>query len=141
MRAVLRPLQGIEGHFEGIKHRRRMEREEKAKVVASVWGGGGKDFVQFLSALAVLPWSIWKNRMNSTFSSKQTKAKELARQRIEQIMPPKTDVTTFAYASLFIFLLWHWRMIWVPLRESFPAEVLYNICSSNTETKPFFLVY
>ena len=107
MRAVLRPLQGIEGHFEGIKHRRRMEREEKAKVVASVWGGGGKDFVQFLSALAVLPWSIWKNMMNSTFSSKQTKAKELARQRIEQIMPPKTDVTTFAYASLFIFLLWH----------------------------------
>ena len=36
-------------------HRRRMEREAKAKVVASVWGA---DFVQFLAALAVLPRSF-----------------------------------------------------------------------------------
>ena len=43
-------------------HRRRMEREAKAKVVASVWGA---DFVQFLAALAILPRSIWKKRMNS----------------------------------------------------------------------------
>ena len=40
------------------KHRRRMEREAK--------GLGGADFVQFLAALAVLPRSICKNRMNST---------------------------------------------------------------------------
>ena len=40
-----------------------METEAKAKVVASVWGA---DFVQFLAALAILPQSIWKNRMNST---------------------------------------------------------------------------
>ena len=46
----------------------RMEREAKAKVVASVWGGA--DFVQFLTALAVLPRSIWKIRVNSTVSSK-----------------------------------------------------------------------
>ena len=32
------------------KHRRRMEREAKTKVDASVWGAG---FVQFLAALAV----------------------------------------------------------------------------------------
>ena len=36
-------------------HRRRMEREAKAKVVAFVWGA---EFVQFLAALAVLPRSI-----------------------------------------------------------------------------------
>ena len=36
-------------------HRRRIELEEKAKVVASVWGA---EFVQFLVALAVLPRSI-----------------------------------------------------------------------------------
>ena len=41
-------------------HRRRKEREAKAKVVASVWGA---DFFQFLAALAVLPRSIWKDRM------------------------------------------------------------------------------
>ena len=36
-------------------HRRRMETEEKAKVVNAVWGA---DFIQFLAALAVLPRSI-----------------------------------------------------------------------------------
>ena len=53
-----------------------MEREEKAKVVASVWGA---DLVQFFAALAVLPRSIWKKMMNSTVSSKPTEAKQLAR--------------------------------------------------------------
>ena len=49
-----------------------MEKEEKAKVrVLSVWW---EDFVKFLAALAVLPRSIWKNRMNSTVSSKPTEA-------------------------------------------------------------------
>ena len=37
------------------RQRRRIELEDKAKVVASVWG---TEFVQFLAALAVLPWSI-----------------------------------------------------------------------------------
>ena len=39
-----------------------MELEDKAKVVASVWGA---EFVQFPAALAVLPRSIWKKRLNS----------------------------------------------------------------------------
>ena len=52
-----------------------MEREEKAKVVASVWGA---DLVQFFAALAVLPRSIWKKMMNSTVSSKPTEAKQNA---------------------------------------------------------------
>ena len=43
-------------------HRRRIETEGKAKVVASVWGA---EFVQFLAALAVLPSSFWKKRLNS----------------------------------------------------------------------------
>ena len=63
-----------------------MKTEAKAKVVASVWGA---TFFQFLAALAVLPRSIWKIRMNSTVSSKPIEAKQLARQGIEQNLPPK----------------------------------------------------
>ena len=37
-----------------IQHRRTIELEEKAKVFAFVWG---TEFVQFLAAIAVLPWS------------------------------------------------------------------------------------
>ena len=40
------------------RHRRKMETEGKAKVVASVWGA---KFVQFLAALAVLSQLIEKN--------------------------------------------------------------------------------
>ena len=42
-----------------------MELEDKAKVVASLRGRA--KFVQFLAPLAVLPRSIWKNRMDLTF--------------------------------------------------------------------------
>ena len=63
-----------------------MEFEDKANVVASVWG---VEFFQFLAALAVLPWSICKKRSNSFYFSKSTKAKQLARQGIEQILFPK----------------------------------------------------
>ena len=49
-----------------------MDREAKAKVVASVWGA---EFIKFLAALAVLPRSIWKKRENSSYSSKLTEAK------------------------------------------------------------------
>ena len=38
-----------------LTNRRRVELEDKTKVVASVWGA---EFVQFLAALAVLPQSI-----------------------------------------------------------------------------------
>ena len=48
-----------------------MEREAIAKVVASVWGA---EFMQFLAALAVLPLSIWKKRLNSSYSSKSISA-------------------------------------------------------------------
>ena len=85
---------GQEKHPVHLTHRRRMEREAKAKVFASVWGA---DFVQFSAALAVLPRSIWKNRRSSTVSSKPTKSKQLAQQGIEQ--------NSFAFASLYILLL------------------------------------
>ena len=55
-----------------------MEREAKAKAVASVLGGA--DFVQFLAALAVLPRSVWKKQLNSSyFSISKAKQKSAAR--------------------------------------------------------------
>ena len=59
---------------------------EKQRQRSAVWG---KDFFQFLAALAVLPRSIWKNTRNSTVSFKPIEAKQLARQGIEQNLPPK----------------------------------------------------
>ena len=44
-------------------NRRRIKTSEKAKVVASVWG---KEFIQFLAALAVLPSAILNNKINFT---------------------------------------------------------------------------
>ena len=35
-----------------VQHRRRIKTEEKANVVAAVWG---EEFIKFLAALAVLP--------------------------------------------------------------------------------------
>ena len=61
-----------------------MKLEDNAKVVVSVWGGGGADFVQFLAALAILPQPIWKKKLNSPYSFKWTEAKQLAQQKIEQ---------------------------------------------------------
>ena len=57
-------------------------------------------FCSIPCAQYVLSRSIWKNRMNSTVSSKLTEAKQLARQGIEQKSAAQTDATTFAFASL-----------------------------------------
>ena len=53
----LQSLVGFVGAWELVygNHRRRMEFEDKAKVVGSIWGS---EFVPFLAVLAVLPWSI-----------------------------------------------------------------------------------
>ena len=40
-------------------------------------------------------------------TSKSTEAKHIARQGIEQNLPPKTDAMTFAFASLSIHHLWY----------------------------------
>ena len=47
----------------GGDHRRRIYTEEKATVVASIWG---EEVINFLATLAVLPRTIMKNRFNST---------------------------------------------------------------------------
>ena len=44
-------------------HRRRINTEEKAKVVAAVWG---TEFIKFLAALAIFHQTDLKNRMNCT---------------------------------------------------------------------------
>ena len=54
-------------------HRKRKELEDQAKVVASDWGA---EFVPFLAMIAVLPWSISKNRRNSTFSFKYSRPRQ-----------------------------------------------------------------
>ena len=48
----------------------------------------GVDFVPFLAALAVLPRSIWKNRRNSTVSSKPNEAKRYRGKELNKICPP-----------------------------------------------------
>ena len=47
--------QCVQQFLKTLDHRRRMETEGKAKVVASVWGA---KFAQFLASLAVLSRSI-----------------------------------------------------------------------------------
>ena len=46
-----------------ILHRRRIKTEEKAKVVAALWGA---ELIQFLATLAILHTDDLKNRMNCT---------------------------------------------------------------------------
>ena len=47
-----------------VGHRRRIYTEEKAKVVAAVWG---TECIQFLATLAVLHQDDMKKRMNSSY--------------------------------------------------------------------------
>ena len=56
-------------HTKENRRRIKTKTEAKAKVVASVWGA---EFIQFLAALAILPRTILKNRMNSFFSFKSS---------------------------------------------------------------------
>ena len=54
---------------EDLNYRRRIKTEETAKVVAAVWR---EEFIKFLAALAILPRTILKNRINSSFSFKSS---------------------------------------------------------------------
>ena len=84
-------------------HRRRINTEEKAKVVAALWGA---EFVQFLSALAVftvkrfeeydeLQQDDLKKRMNSSILPNRPSAKQIN-------YVPQTAAMTFAFSSDFI---------------------------------------
>ena len=85
---------------EGAKwaRHRRIKKEEKTKVITSVWGG--KNLFNYVHTLAALPRTILKNRMNlsmsfksswcnSSYYSKSSKAKQPARQGIELILTSK----------------------------------------------------
>ena len=70
----------------GYGHRRRIGTEAEAKVVESIWGA---KLVQFLAALAVLPRSILKKRLNSSYSSNRPRqTRYIARQEIDKLCPP-----------------------------------------------------
>ena len=77
----------------------RIKTEEKAMVVASVWG---EEFIQSLASLAILPRTICKNRLNSTFSFKSSwcNSPYYSNRPIG-----KTESTTFALTSVFILLI------------------------------------
>ena len=66
----LRLIMGCRGvmhkgnRIQGVHIIRRIKTEETAKVVVSVWG---EEFIQFLTTLTILPKTILKNRMNSSF--------------------------------------------------------------------------
>ena len=64
------PSHLLDCNGEGVGHRR-IELEDKAKVVASY---------RILAALSVLPRSFWNKPLNSTVSFKKTESKQLARQ-------------------------------------------------------------
>ena len=83
-------------------HKRRIKTEEKAKVVASVWG---EEFIQFLASLAVLHWKIWIRGWIAPgwFEIVQVKIANAAMNWINY--SPKTAATTFVF-SVFILLLW-----------------------------------
>ena len=94
-----------------------MEIEANAKVVASVWGA---DCVQFLAALAVLPWSMDE----FTVSSKKTEAKQLARQETEQVLPPKQTRRPLPWLlSPSFFKDWQ------------PLQIIYSIISRSKEAQ------
>ena len=89
--------------FRVLPYRRRME-TEGYRLIASVWGA---KFMQFLTAIAVLPRSIRRNRINSTISTKPTEAKQLVWQGIEQNLPPKQTRRPWPLL-LSILLLWYY---------------------------------
>ena len=61
---------------------------------------------------------------DSSYFTKSTQAKQLARQGIVLILPPKTDATTFSLSSNSILLLWllsqSYKMVACPLPSSGP---------------------
>ena len=74
-----------------------METEAKAKVVAFVWEKNWLNSLPCNSCFALDDLNyrmnctkmIWKKRMNSSYSSKSSQAKQLVRQRIGWILPLK----------------------------------------------------
>ena len=99
-------------------HRRRMETEDKARVVVSVWG---VKCVQFLVALSVLPRSFErKGWIQPFFQIYRDKTASMARNWTNSA--PQTDATTFALSSNSILLLW------LPCSLSPPSHCSICVC-------------
>ena len=93
--------------------RRRIKTEEKAEVVAYVWG---EEFIQFDAALAILPRKILNNIMNLHFffnhpwcnssynSSRSCKTASAPRNWIHS--PPPNSSDDLCLSTIFILLLW-----------------------------------
>ena len=107
---------GCEGTENAIRlvHRTRINTEEKAKIVAAVWGGGGG--IPCRASCFLLSDEL-KNRtnctrinlkkmMNSSYSSKSSSAKVASVAKNLIIFVPQTEAMTFAFSSVFILLLW-----------------------------------
>ena len=76
-----------------LNHRRRIELEDEANVVASFWGGGGK--IRFIPCCASCFASVdleKQDEFDLFFHIDQ--AKQIARQQIEQILPTKQTQRT-----------------------------------------------
>ena len=58
--------QRVQFLVKGCSHRRRINTEEKAKVVAAAWV---KELIKFLAALAILRQDDFKNRLICTRTS------------------------------------------------------------------------
>ena len=87
-----------------LYHTRRMEREAKAKFVASVWGA---DFVQFFSTVGLEEMVEFILFFHIDWGKTASVARNWTKSA------PQTDATTFAFASLSILLLWSihiWRV-------------------------------
>ena len=76
--------------FDTANHRRRMETEAKAKVVASVWGA---EFIQFLAALAVLPIGrfIIKSWIHPILSNRPRQNSLIGKKFINSPSPPPSN--------------------------------------------------
>ena len=110
-------------------HRRRIKTEEKAKVVAALWG---TELIQILAYLAIflpewfeekdehknngnlMEWMLWKNGWSSGSPPYQTTTlpKLMISQKLLFILAAKwVIVTTFAFSSVCILLLQYGTLI------------------------------
>ena len=110
---VLLPNRCTEG---APTHRRRIKIEEKEKVRRFCLGGriysitclAGCFALDDLSFRMTCKTKSGKKRMNSSYSSKSSiyQIASAARNLLNYPPPPPTEVTTFAFSSVFILRLW-----------------------------------
>ena len=99
--------------FFPLDQRRRIKTEEQAMVVTAVWG---TELIQFLTSLTILHQDDKKKGMISSYSSHFPGAIHpiilivlvqncWRDKKLNQFCPPKQQLMTFAFSSIFILLL------------------------------------